>query len=171
MNCPKCGCSKVAVHAQTHHRCPECHQFSFPTSLSQSEDAIRPLDRVTPFKCPCCPNSDLHVGRLRDLAEVCYCPNCRGFVIDSPTFGHLLAKLRSLYTGPDDSPVPLCPTELLQHKNCPACLDRMEVHPYHGAGNSVIDTCGHCKLIWFDCGEFSRLVQAPGRRDQPAGIV
>lgn len=152
------------VHAQAHYRCAACNRFSFPTTLEQSGDAIQSLDRVTTFHCPCCSGTAMKVGKLQEMAEVCFCPNCRGFVIDSATFGHVLAELRSRYTGSDDQPVPLCPTELHQQKNCPACGDQMEVYPYHGAGNSVIDSCRHCQLIWFDCGEFSRLVRAPGRR-------
>jgi Zn-finger nucleic acid-binding protein len=39
----------------------------------------------------------------------------------------------------------------------------MDVHPYYGPGNAVIDTCGRCALIWLDHGELKVIVTAPER--------
>jgi Zn-finger nucleic acid-binding protein len=39
----------------------------------------------------------------------------------------------------------------------------MDVHPYGGPGNIVIDNCPHCRLNWLDSGEFFRVVRAPGK--------
>jgi hypothetical protein len=39
----------------------------------------------------------------------------------------------------------------------------MEVHPYYGPGNVVIDSCSACDLIWLDHGELKQISDAPGR--------
>ena len=48
----------------------------------------------------------------------------------------------------------------------------MDVHPYYGPGNVVIDTCGQCYLVWLDHGELKQIADAPGqdrgRPDPPA---
>jgi Zn-finger nucleic acid-binding protein len=38
----------------------------------------------------------------------------------------------------------------------------MDVHPYYGPGNVVIDTCGKCGLVWLDHGEMAVIENAPG---------
>jgi Zn-finger nucleic acid-binding protein len=40
----------------------------------------------------------------------------------------------------------------------------MEVHPYYGPGNVVVDSCCHCGLVWLDAGEISMIETAPGAR-------
>jgi len=51
----------------------------------------------------------------------------------------------------------------------------MDVHPYYGPGNVVIDTCGQCYLVWLDHGELKQIADAPGPdrggRDPPATRV
>jgi len=44
---------------------------------------------------------------------------------------------------------------------------KMDVHPYYGPGNVVVDTCGECGLIWLDHGEMTRVEQASGVRQTP----
>lgn len=39
----------------------------------------------------------------------------------------------------------------------------MDVHPYYGPGNIVIDTCSRCNVIWLDCGELQQIADAPGK--------
>jgi len=39
----------------------------------------------------------------------------------------------------------------------------MEAHPYYGPGNVIMDSCGHCDLVWLDFGELRQIVDAPGR--------
>jgi Zn-finger nucleic acid-binding protein len=39
----------------------------------------------------------------------------------------------------------------------------MDVHPYYGPGNIVIDSCSACDLIWLDHGELQQITDAPGR--------
>ena len=87
-------------------------------------------------------------------------------MIDSPTCGAQINDLRAQYQGPIVQTVPLNPRELETRLNCPACGDPMEVHPYYGPGAVVIDSCTHCKLVWFNHGEFDRIIRAPGLRNR-----
>jgi Zn-finger nucleic acid-binding protein len=39
----------------------------------------------------------------------------------------------------------------------------MDVHPYYGPGNVVIDTCSGCDMVWLDHGELKQIADAPGQ--------
>ena len=165
MNCNSCSGVMLQVYGQTHFHCSSCNSFEFPTELGNSLEAIKPKGKVTPFQCPKCA-IDLQVGTLHDQVEVCFCENCRGFVVDSATFGAIATELRDAYTGPEDTPQPIDPTQMDRRESCPACFERMDAHPYYGPGNIVLDTCMYCKLAWLDHGELSRIIRAPGLRNQ-----
>lgn len=163
MNCETCNGTMTLVRNQQHYHCQVCNKFEFPTDIRSAEDGLKPSGKATDFKCPKCQTS-LEVGQLRDLIDVCFCQNCRGYVIDSESLGHVITELRGSYEGPDDKPRPVDPNEMEQRESCPACLETMDAHPYYGPGNVVIDTCMHCKLVWFDHGELARIIRAPGVR-------
>jgi Zn-finger nucleic acid-binding protein len=155
------------VRGQQHDHCSACNVFEFPTSLAEAEDSIIGHGKKTEFNCGRC-EQELQVGTLRNRTDVCFCENCRGFVIDSESLGHLIQDLRSEYKGPDDQPLPVEPGDLKGMHTCPACWEMMDAHPYYGPGNVVIDTCLPCKLAWFDHGELARIVRAPGARPKQA---
>ena len=57
------------------------------------------------------------------------------------------------------------PAEEIERKiKCPLCEDIMDVHPYFGPGNVVIDSCVNCHLIWVDNGEIVTIERATGPR-------
>lgn len=119
-------------------------------------------DRLTGILCPAC-RADL---RFADLAgvQVAACPDCRGLLIQQSQFASLIENLRANHDGETPMPKPMDPAELRVQRICTVCETRMETHPYAGPGNSIIDTCPQCHLIWFDAGELNKLVRAPGRR-------
>lgn len=168
MNCSSCAGTMTQVRGQDHFHCHGCNQFHFASSIEAAEDALQPAGKATEFECPRC-RVPLEVGELRGMLNVCFCPNCRGFVIDSESLGAIINDLRSNYDGPDDQPRPVDPNDLDAKQTCPACLEPMDAHPYYGPGNVVIDTCMNCQLVWFDHGELARIVRAPGARpEQPS---
>ena len=86
----------------------------------------------------------------------------------SQSLGLLINDFRSEYKGADDKPFPIDPAELDKFENCPACLEKMDSHPYYGPGNVVLNTCNACKLAWLDHGELAKIIRAPGPRpNQP----
>ena len=164
MNCESCSGVMLQVYGQTHHHCESCNSFAFPTEIDQSIEAIKPTGKKTGFNCPRCEIA-LEVGTIVGKMEVCFCENCRGYVVDNSSFGFLANELRGNYTGPDDQPKPIDPNQLDVHQNCPACFSKMDAHPYYGPGSIVLDTCMHCKLAWLDHGELGRIIRAPGIRN------
>ena len=163
MNCVSCSGVMLPVYGQFHHQCRSCNTYSFPTEIDLSDEPIVPTGKKTGFNCPCCA-IELEVGMMAGKVQVCFCENCRGYVIDNDTFGELARSLRDSYTGVDDKPKPINPNQLDVSQNCPACFGKMEAHPYYGPGSVVIDSCSHCKLAWLDHGELGRIIRAPGRR-------
>lgn len=157
-----CGMSLVVPAGYTHSQCEACQNYWFPTSIEFSEDAIVPLGRTAPFSCPRC-SIDLEVGKIGQT-EVCFCSNCRGFVIDSESLGRVINARRASYSGPEDQPSLVDANELDVHGTCPACFAKMEAHHYCGPGNIVLDTCMGCHLAWLDHGELAKIIRAPGRR-------
>lgn len=164
MNCQKCNRSTSPVPGKSHFVCQTCQTFSFPTPIDAGPEPIVSTGREVEFQCPRC-HVNLKVGTLMGKTDVCYCGSCRGFVIDNHSAGDLIEDLRASYTGPDAKPVMMNASQLEVRSHCPACGYATEAHPYHGPGNCVLDTCRHCKLVWFDHGELDVIVRAPGRRN------
>ena len=92
------------------------------------------------------------------------CPECKGILFQQSVFALLIQHMRATSTLPPMTPKPLALNELQVRRQCPSCGNDLETHAYGGAGNSVIDTCSQCGVIWFDQGEFTKLVRAPGKR-------
>ena len=163
MNCTSCSGEMLPVYGQSHHQCRSCNTYSFSNCIDKTDEPITPTGKTTGFDCPRC-EVQLEVGTMVGSVQVCFCNNCRGYVIDNQTFGDLARSLRDEYQGVDDNPKPIDPNQLDVVQNCPACFGRMEAHPYYGPGSVVIDSCAQCKLAWLDHGELGRIIRAPGQR-------
>lgn len=163
MKCELCQAEMQQVHDQTHFHCLECNHFHFPDA-ELSLDSLTSLEKSTDFECPVCPESKLHVAEVQDT-QVCFCSNCRGFVIDQSSFGGLVEVLRSAYQGPDDKPAPLDQDDLKKLCMCPVCAQCMDTFAYAGPSTVVLDSCNECGIIWLNYGELGRIVRAPGRRE------
>jgi Zn-finger nucleic acid-binding protein len=162
MNCPNCGAPLEVVEGRAHFRCPFCATLHFPEPLPLSADRVVPLGRTVGTDCPRCGES-LSAGALDD-ARVRYCATCRGILLWGEDFARLVQSRRRSYRGPDAQPRPLSPEDLVKRLDCPECGQAMEVHPYYGPGNQVIDSCPRCRLVWLDTGELAAIERAPGRR-------
>lgn len=143
--------------------CPEA------TAETNSQCATRGFDRIQPDGSPIdidCPNCDgnMQIGTIHERWKVCFCNQCRGFLVDNGILQVMAHDLRMEYRGPDDNPQPIDPAELNEHRVCPACEVVMDTHPYYGKGNIVINTCAPCGVTWMDHGELSTIIRAPGPR-------
>ena len=112
--------------------------------------------------CPACRN-ELLIGTLKEC-QFAGCKHCGGMMFQQDTFASLIAHLRSVSPSLAKMPAPMDAKQLGVRRQCPTCGDTFETHPYAGPGNSVIDTCFDCRVVWFDHGELDNLVSAPGRR-------
>jgi len=120
------------------------------------------LNRPAGVACPNC-RAELVIGQL-ESCQIAGCPECHGMLLQQNVFAVLIQHLRASSTLPPLMPAPLDPDELNVRRVCPSCEGVMEAHAYAGPGNSVVDTCFRCNVIWFDKAELTKLVRAPGKR-------
>ena len=162
MNCNNCGAPMTPVDGRNYLSCGFCHTFHFPTELENSADRITPLVQQGNLACPVC-EQDLEVGAL-DGVHAMFCRQCRGLLIPNEHFAQVVTGRRREYSGREQTPVPIDPTQYERLLDCARCGGRMEVHPYHGPGNVVVDSCAACHLLWLDHGELAAIERAPGQR-------
>lgn len=141
--------------------CTFCGTFSFIETPAL--DGIRVLERPAAARaCPQC-GAPLAKALLDDSFPVEHCERCRGLLIARSAFAEAIPRRRARESGPPASPIPLDARELKRVIACPSCRAQMDVHPYYGPGNVVIDTCSGCDLIWLDGGELRQITEAGGR--------
>lgn len=155
MHCESCGAPVTVVDGRAHFLCQYCETLVFGQPIEACEDRIVPTTTEGDGTCPRCDEA-LRQGLLEDRA-IEFCPTCRGIWISTEAFVQVLEARRSNYRGPLLQPKPLDPANLKRRRPCPGCRQTMEVHPYHGKGNAVIDSCHRCLTIWFDSGELAML--------------
>lgn len=119
-------------------------------------------DKGAAIFCPAC-RCELSIGLMHEC-QFAGCKQCGGMMFQQQTFAMLIDHLRSINPQPKRMPKPMDASQMNVKRHCPTCDASLETHPYAGPGNSVIDTCPSCHVIWFDRGELNNLVSAPGRR-------
>ena len=142
--------------------CEYCQSVQGLPTTGATIDRVIPLGQATDCACPRC--DELLVQAAIDGLKAQNCPSCHGILIDGETFGMLVQRRRAKFRGPEAQPVRLDAAQLAVQVDCPSCELAMEVHPYYGPGNIVIDSCRRCRLVWLDRGEVSRVEAASGRR-------
>lgn len=141
--------------------CRHCGSFQFLDA--PAVDGLRVLaGRDDGRPCPVC-GSPLAKATLDRAAPVDYCQQCRGVLLARRSFADVIRTRRAWAGGAPFEPPPLDRRELQRVVTCPSCRRHMDVHPYYGPGNVVIDTCSACDLVWLDFGELTQIVEAPGR--------
>ena len=144
-----------------YYHCNHCGTFHFiETPEVEGVRVLHPHDAALP--CPLC-QATLMRALLDDRSVVDHCQRCRGLLMARATFSEVVTIRRARAAGPAPPPLPLDARELQRHLSCPSCRARMDVHPYYGPGNIVIDSCSGCDLIWLDHGELTQITDAPGR--------
>ena len=140
--------------------CSYCATFEF--IAGEPIEGVRVLADITPpVPCPAC-DQPLSDALLDDGYKVLHCRHCRGVLLDRPVFSEAVELRRASATGAPKTPPLLDRRELERVVTCPQCRHRMDVHPYYGPGNVVIDTCSRCDLVWLDTGELGQITDAPG---------
>jgi Zn-finger nucleic acid-binding protein len=141
-----------------HFYCEYCQTHSF---LGEPADGVKVLGEESCVRCPAC-QENLKIASVA-RARVLYCSRCRGILVEQERFRKLVKYLRARAAGPPDTPTAIDRQELRRRLQCPRCDRVMDVHPYYGPGNIIIDTCMSCRVIWLDYGELRKVRDAPGR--------
>jgi Zn-finger nucleic acid-binding protein len=141
--------------------CRHCGTFEF---LERTDaDGVQLLERQPDaVPCPLC-RAALAKALLDGRHSVQYCEQCRGVAMERASFADAVVGRRAQATGPGVQPAALDRKELERRVTCPSCRRMMDVHPYFGPGNVIIDTCGKCDLVWLDFGELKQIENAPGQ--------
>jgi Zn-finger nucleic acid-binding protein len=112
-------------------------------------------------ECPLCKIPLVHAAIANVLVQCCV--ECRGMLIPMQVFPHIIETLEF---PKDATLLELSPgsSDLLREIYCPHCSQRMDTHPYRGAGDAIIDSCATCSLNWLDRGELMQIVHVPDGR-------
>ncbi|MCD0458567.1 hypothetical protein LOC72_03705 [Roseiconus lacunae] len=148
---------------RNHHRCLSCNKFGFETAVDDPAEPFEVSDGSPGVACPRC-HVGLQFANLHGKWRVCFCDECRGYVIEKGCLATVIHEKRMTYQGEDAVPTPMNQVELKDRLQCPACLETMETHPYHGPGTVVINSCNGCGVAWLDYWELAAIIRAPGRR-------
>jgi len=168
--CSCCGAIMSAVResddAPDSFMCKQCGNAFFSNAPdsdapSATQDGVVGTGEQLSTCCPVCKDALLSGGVIEDQ-RVLYCQQCSGVLISTRNFSEVLTRLRRAdgSAGADKDPHPIDPTEFQRQIACPNCSNRMDVHPYYGPGNVVVDSCCRCFLIWFDQGEIATIKDA-----------
>jgi Zn-finger nucleic acid-binding protein len=170
MNCRNCAAAMELFERRRYYYCRYCGTFEF---LDAPEtDGIRVLERRTDAQaCPLC-QAPLAKSLLDGAHTIQHCEKCRGALLERAVFAYAVSQRRAHARGPGIRPVEQDRRELQRRVSCPSCRTAMDVHPYYGPGNVVIDTCRKCDLVWLDFGELQQITDAPGLdRGQPPKVT
>ena len=138
MHCPNCG---AVLEFTPFSDVAECGHCGATQSLRTPEDG---LDRVhwseelTGTACPRCEEGLVQAVLEGNSAQAC--PQCRGVLLTNGVFGAIVRFRRAEYRGAEFIPRPLDLEQLSDPVHCPGCQRTMEVHPYYGPGNQIIDS-------------------------------
>jgi len=141
--------------------CQYCGTFEFIGG--ETLDGLHTLGAThPPLPCPLCETTLGH-ALVDGGLEVLHCGRCRGVLMPRAVFVQTIDRRRAAAKGPGKIPAPLDRRELARAVTCPHCRQRMDVHPYYGPGNVIIDTCAQCDAVWLDSGELGQITEAPGK--------
>ena len=161
MNCGNCGAPMELFERRRYS--------SVPTAVPSRSSTRRRL-RASAFWSVRCRRLTVRGAAHRSsrlswttLYSVEHCEQCRGILLPRAAFAEAVTRRRARQSGAPAPPVPMDPRELKLVVVCPSCRSQMDVHPHHGPGNVVIDSCQRCDLIWLDFGELTQITEAGGR--------
>ena len=162
MQCQQCAGTVSAVPGREYLQCDYCSSLVFATDNPLTVDRIVSTGRhLEMADCPVC-SAGLATGKIENR-PVLYCSHCYGLLIRTEHFGAIVRERRARRADSDSESGRQLNTDEYRRKiSCPNCHDTMEVHPYYGPGNIVIDSCFSCQYIWLDHGELRTVERAGG---------
>lgn len=161
--CGQCGGSASSVVGRDYLQCDYCRSLVFTTDNPLIVDRITPSGGTLDAECPVC-SQTLCMGQVEGR-RVLYCSGCLGLLLKNDDFGTIVRERRAKRDGEAGQAVaPLNPAEYERRLCCPNCRGPMEVHPYYGPGNIVMDSCHQCLYVWLDHGELRQVERAEGGR-------
>lgn len=152
MDCSNCAAPMRLVPGGDHFVCDFCGSFHFP---EKSQDGVRVIGEPGERQCPVCRQP--LVAAVIERIPVEHCPQCRGVLADRRSFNRIIRQLRARHAGPRLDPIPIDAAARQRQLDCPGCSRTLEVHPYYGPGNVLLDSCGRCGLVWLDHGEIATI--------------
>lgn len=162
MNCVNCGAALRLEPGREYLICDACKSIR---QMEPNADGVVELGVATDLVCPVCGE------RLMEAAiqgeRVVHCGKCRGTLVVTDTFLHLVGLLREKWAGVEAVPRPMDEKELSRVVMCPRCGRQMDTHPYAGPGNIVIDNCPDCAVNWVDYRELRRIATAGDHSPNP----
>ena len=162
VDCQNCGAPLDWDGSRPIIICDFCSSMRSIDSTGDSLDRVVELNLPGKSNCPRC-HEQLTVAAI-DGVKVEHCEQCRGILMEGDLFATVVRNRRADFRGSESRPVPLDAAQLKITVDCPSCEQPMEVHPYYGPGNIVIDSCCRCRLVWLDSGEMATIEIAPGSR-------
>jgi Zn-finger nucleic acid-binding protein len=159
MNCKNCGAPLTPVRGGSYFVCEFCTTFLFP---NLGADGVQVLDREgSGIGCPVC-GLELSRGQVGGVS-VLTCEKCTGVLTEQQAFRKIIEYVELPRVRPRPLRIPISHAERQRRVVCPLCGQLMDMHPYYGPGNVVIDTCGYCRVIWLDHGELGVILEAVSR--------
>ncbi len=162
-SCRQCGGVARPVAGRDYLQCEYCRSLVFTTGNPLTIDRITPMGEELDAECPTCAKP-LLTGQLEDR-RVLYCGGCYGMLLKNEDFAAVTRLRRARREGCEAEPAkPLDTQEYERQLDCPNCHSRMEVHPFYGPGNIVMDSCSRCQFVWLDHGELRTIERSEGGR-------
>ena len=160
MNCPNCGAPMALVRNRPAWTCSHCNTtVRMDTGLGDGVHVNAGVPSA--YECPVC-HRPMVAATLAEEHRIDACTGCEGLLLPLPLFATTITEKRQLALTPAVTPAPASPRELRRPLDCPNCGEKMITDWYYGPGNTVIDRCEACALVWLDGGELQRVIDAPG---------
>lgn len=149
MNCKNCGGNMDLIPRRDYFACSYCGAYHF---VDENEDGIKLFGIKDTTKCPSC-KENLHLASISS-EMILHCNHCRGNLVKARSVPIILEDNEFRKQGlPSKKRQKLMEGDRPQHHYCPCCDETMDSHPYHAKGTIYIESCGQCRLVWFDYKE------------------
>lgn len=147
------------VPGRDYFACDYCAALRF---ASGNVDGVQRLGERAELECPVCQGHELLTASVAST-EVLQCPRCEGLLVRQRELAHVLRCRAAEASGPPAPARPLSAEDRERAIRCPCCRGPLDLHPYYGPGNVLIDSCGECAVIWLDRGEMDVIARALAR--------